>query len=263
MTSYNIKTDFLSDEEAGRLAKLYPELAVDVGPYDYCPTCRKTGTYRWRGQEHQCDCALQLQLHKHYCNSGIGLGYQRLDWDDWVGDPEILKLIRAVYVGQDYVGSGMGLYLWGEMGTGKTMLATLVLKEMVKRGLRCYSITIDGLIDEFTKGWASDEDKRWYEHKIKFSDVLLLDDLGKEGNRGSLPQSTFNNLLRARVQGGRPTLITSNIEPDKLGRIYGGSSLELLYESSMDEHFTGTSVRKYVHERNNEEKRNGEKRPIV
>lgn len=261
--SYNIRTDFLSDEEAARLAQLYPELGVDVGPYDYCPTCSKTGVYRWRGEDHKCDCGYQLQLHRHYCNSGIGFNYQRLDWDDWIGDPEIVKLIRDVYVGQDYVSRGMGLYLWGEMGTGKTMLATMVLKELVKRGMRCYSITVDGLIDEFTKGWASDEDKRWYERKIKFCDVLLLDDLGKEGNRGSLPRSTFNNLLRARVQGGRPTLITSNIDPTQLGLAYGASSLELLYESSLDEHFSGESVRKVIHDRNTQEVRNGEKRPII
>ena len=81
---YSIRTDFLSDEDAARVYAENPRIKAD--PREYCPTCMTRGTYRWRGKEHQCDCALQLQLQKHYLNSGIALTYQVLDWDDFIVD---------------------------------------------------------------------------------------------------------------------------------------------------------------------------------
>jgi DNA replication protein DnaC len=259
---YNIKSDALSDADAIRLAERYPRLGVEVGPYDYCPTCNKTGSYRWRGKSHECDCFYQLQLHKHYLNAGIGVTYQWLDWDDWFGPYETLEKIQ-LYLTMPFVERGMGLFLWGSQGTGKTMLATLVLKELIKRGIRCYAVTMDQMVDEYTRGWGSDEEKRWFDRKVRYAEVLLLDDIGKEGSRGSLPERTFNNLLRDRVQGGRPTLITTNISPGELGAVYGSNSLRMLYESAMEIHFTGDDVSLTINKRNNDEMFAGEVRPIV
>jgi DNA replication protein DnaC len=260
--TYNIRTDFLSDDDAKRLAERFPHLGLDVGPYDYCPTCEKTGTYTWRGVDHVCDCILQLQLHKHYCNSGIGIQYQRVGWDDWFGEPDLKAFAQNEYLGKSYYKDGTGLFLWGEMGTGKTMLANLILKDLIKSGKRCYAITVEQMIDEFTEGWKSPEDKRWFDRKVRYSDVLLLDDLGKERNRGSLPESTINNLLRDRVQTGRVTLVTTNLDPEFLGQAYGSSSLDLLYEANLDAEFTGTSVRTLIRQRKNRERSSGEQRPI-
>jgi DNA replication protein DnaC len=261
--SYNIKADALSNDDAIRLAARNPKLGVDVGPYDYCPTCDKTGKYLWRGQEHECDCFYQLQLHKHYLNSGVGITYQRLDWDDWFSDTELLSKVINRYLAFPYVQRGMGLYLWGAMGTGKTMLATLALKEFIKAGMRCYAATMDQMIDAYTSGWASTEDKRWFDRKIRYSEVLLLDDVGKEGNRGTLPERTFNNLIRDRVQAGLPTLLTTNISPQELGYVYGSNSLRLLYESAMAIHFEGEDVSLQINKRNDDEMFNKEMRPIV
>ena len=51
------------------------------------------------------------------------------------------------------------------------------------------------------------------------SQVLLLDDVGRELKRSNrLPETTFDNVLRTRVQHGRSTIITTNMTPDELGR---------------------------------------------
>lgn len=261
--TYNIKADALSTEDATRLAQRFPHLGVDVGPYDYCPTCAKTGRYTWRGVERECDCFEQLQLHKHYLNSGIGVPYQRLGWDDWHGDPEAARTVRDTYLRGAFVDRGMGLFLWGDIGTGKTMLATLALKELVRRGMRCYAITTEDLIDEFTKGWASNDDKRWYERKVKHCEVLLLDDLAKERNRGpDLQRTTIDNLLRSRVQAGRPTFITTNYEPKYLGIDYGSAALRLVHEQSLPLELRGDDVSLAVNDRNVAEMMAGETRPI-
>ena len=40
------------------------------------------GTVVVDGALMRCNCADQLQRYKHYLNAGIGLTYQRLNWND-------------------------------------------------------------------------------------------------------------------------------------------------------------------------------------
>jgi len=49
-----LKFSFLSDEEVEIVYRDNPELGRSYT--DYCPTCRKRGTYRYNGVEHVCDC---------------------------------------------------------------------------------------------------------------------------------------------------------------------------------------------------------------
>jgi DNA replication protein DnaC len=250
---YDIRTDYLNNEDTSWLTENFPE--IGDSPYSYCPTCKKTGTYFWDGKQVDCDCEMQLQLHKHYTVSGIGLTYQRLSWDDWEGSDE-------VRYAADIVVDGDGLILWGEPGTGKTMTGSLILKDLIKRGNRCYYLTMEAMIDEFTAGWKDDDRKRWFDRKIRLIPVLCLDDLGKERGRGQLPQSTFDNLLRARVQAGRPTIITTNIHPDDLGLGYGASVLNSLLEQGTALQMVGDNWHRKVAIRRHQERAQGWKRPI-
>ena len=71
----DIRTRYLDDEEADRLYRSTPNWAAP--PTTYCPTCAKSGIYRWRGQDYPCDCEEQLQLRKHYLAAGIGRPIRR------------------------------------------------------------------------------------------------------------------------------------------------------------------------------------------
>jgi DNA replication protein DnaC len=121
---------------------------------------------------------------------------------------------------------------------------------------------MEAMIDEFTAGWKDDSRKRWFDRKIRLIPVLCLDDLGKERGRGQLPQSTFDNLLRARVQAGRPTIITTNIHPDDLGLGYGASVLNSLLEQGTALQMVGDNWHRKVQDRRAHERANGWKRPI-
>ena len=68
-----LKTKSLTDEELEAICRDNPELGTFPG--DYCPTCRKSGTYRYNGVEHACNCREQRCLHKHYLAAGIGLAW--------------------------------------------------------------------------------------------------------------------------------------------------------------------------------------------
>lgn len=259
---FNLLNHYLSDEEAHRLYEANPKLKSSYR--DYCPTCGTTGSYRWKGEDHVCPCRTQLNLHKHYLAAGVGVAYQRLDWDDYVGDPKVQALCKKYSENaSQYVSRGRGIMLHGTFGSGKTLAMNLLIKHLIHLGYDCYATTFASMIELFTAGWRSPEEQRWYQRKIVHSDVLLLDDLGRELKRNTrLSESTFDDVLRTRVQMGRVTFITTNLTPDELDDGYGSAVLSLLQESSVVYEVQGSDFRPQANQRMRQEIEAGEVRPI-
>lgn len=260
----DIRTRYLPDAEAERLYRNHPQIGRSYA--SYCPTCDKTGSYRWRGTVHACDCEYQLQLHKHYLAAGIGVTYQRLDWDDYDGPTKTLDSVtKFLDRREQFLKRGMGMYFSGSYGTGKTMLANLVLKELVKDGLTCWATTFSQTVEMFTAGWGDKAEQAYFQQKFIGSQVLLLDDVGKEmtGTRLKLAETTFDAILRQRVQAGRATIITTNLTPVDLESSYGAAALSLVREKSLELVFDGTDYRPAANSREVTEVLKDETRPIV
>ena len=262
-TSYDlIRTKYLSQDEVDRLLSENPHLKDD--PTKFCPTCLTKVNYLWQGEEHECDCQLQLQLYKHYLSAGIGAVYQRLDWVDYQGPKWILEELEKYKQNHKrYVTQGVSLILAGDFGTGKTMLGNLMLKEFVKLGYTCFSTTFASTIDYSTAAWYDDAEKQFFRRKFINSEVLLLDDLGKE-RRGktNLAESILDNILRQRIQSGRPTFLTMNMDEEELKEGYGEGILSLLTENTIVYTLSGEDFRPRASVRTRDEIERGEVRPI-
>ncbi len=257
-----IRTWYLGEEGAQRIYDAHT--SMKASPDEYCPTCFKQGTYLWEGQRHECDCEMQLQLYKHYLHAGIGLTYQRLDWTDYDGaDHHHVDELISYVDNPMYVLNGMGLFLSGPKGTGKTMMANLTLKEFVKKGRSCFATVFTNAIEMFTSGWHDKAEKKYFTRRFLNSEILLLDDVGKE-NRNRLSGSVLDNVLRQRTQAGRPTIVTTNLTEGELISSYGGGVMSLLREKSLDfMYFDGDDFRARANERTRAEAQRGEMRPLV
>ena len=250
----------LGDKELERLLVKFPELRAS--PEDYCPTCQTKGTYRWQGEDHPCDCAAQLGLYKKYLSSGIGKPYQCLSWDDVDTelDPQLQPIYKFLSDPEKYLSRGVGVYLWGPPGTGKTMIATLILKDLIRKGYTGFSATMAAMVEYFTAGWGGNTDeKEWFTGKFLNSQILVLDEVRRD-NR--LAESTFDHILRTRVHEGRPTIITTNLTPDELESGYGSSILSLIVQQSIAVNLNRQNYRGTAHDRVMEEIDKGEVRPI-
>lgn len=258
--TFNIETAFLNDEESKRLQLRYPQIKLD--PEEYCPTCLLARDYTWKGIKCRCDCSRQLQLYKHYLAAGIGVTYQRLNWEDYEVHDQMLWLQLAKYLGdaERYISRGVGLFFSGSYGTGKTMLANLILKEFVKRGYSCFATTFANAIQMFAAGFSDKGEMAYFQNKVINSRVLLVDDLGRE-LKSKLSGSTLDLVLRQRVQEGRPTMLTTNLSQSDMDS-YDSAVLSLLKENSVCYEFIGDDYRTKSNQRTLAEIRTGETRPI-
>lgn len=249
----------LSDAELRRLEDDHPELRARQ-----CPTCFGKKTYIWQGQQHECDCRTQQQLQLRYFYAGIGMNYQRLTWDDVaVPEDQLAPVLDYILNAHAYVRRGIGLVLHGPVGTGKTLLANLILKELVKLDYDSYVTTYASTVTAFTAGWGSRDDATWFANRFMRSQALALDDLGKEFRRSNaLHSTTFDHILRTRVQADRPTILTTNMTAQELQGGYGAAVLSLLVEKSIDVPLTGADFRPASRDRIHAEIAAGEMRPI-
>lgn len=262
----------LSATESTRLTDRYGNLPS----MQNCITCRGNLKFRWyteagpRDLDHvedwECNCEAQFILYRYMLSRGIGLNYQRLDWVDATGVPEDVNEVVFDYIEhQDrYVGAGIGLVLRGERGTGKSLLANLLLKRLLSQGVDGMVLTFHEALDAFTDGWHQKEDRVWFEKRIRNADVLVLDDAGREhAGRSQVAETVLDHVLRHRVSNALPTLLTTNLDLRQLATLYSGNAMSLLAESAIVHEFRGVDFRDAHRVRKIDETKAGLTRPVV
>ncbi|MDO6383394.1 AFG1/ZapE family ATPase [Leptospira santarosai] len=123
-----------------------------------------------------------------------------------------------------------GLFLWGIPGTGKTLLACAILNELIFRyKTNCKHAKInrdflDRIRNSYQKGSEIHGMEKNIEREFAEVEVLVLDDFGVQ-KESDWSNSKLYDLIDARYEQGRITIITSNNPPSDLkgqgsGRVY-------------------------------------------
>lgn len=257
----------LTDGERELLISFYPDLQKSLSD---CRTCRGRKSFRWlhdgEPTEFECDCVGQFRLHRYLLHLGIDYSYQRLSWDDaeHVEKAALDKVFDYADHADGYINAGIGLVLHGTMGSGKTLVTTLLLRRMAKDGHDVYFTTFQHLIDCYTGGWRDEEKKAWFDRRIRNAGALGIDDLGRENkNRIEVVEAMLDEVLRSRVSAARPTIITTNKTLNELKSIYRSNVMSLLAESSIEHEFSGEDYRTTAKDARIVEAQAGLSRPIV
>jgi DNA replication protein DnaC len=257
--------------ESQHLRRTYPN--IPSSPKD-CITCGGRKTFLWYATgrtdpvvTYDCRCNDQFVLHRVLLASGVKEAYQNLGWADFTHatDSAFEMLAEWQQYEDRYLKAGIGLIISGTRGTGKSLMAHLMIKDLIAAGKTCHVTTFAGMIDLFAAGWYSPEDKAWFNGKVRNADVLLIDDLGREHNKSetSIGSSMIEAVVRDRVNRGLPTFVTTNLSRDEVAQGYGPHTMSLLSEKSEFVTMNGVDQREVMKARTLSEIHRGIQRPIM
>ena len=172
-------------------------------------------------------------LKREYLKNGILPKWHSKTLKEFTNDSnakaKVEKYLKDAYLMKQ---KGIGLFLWGANGTGKTHLMTSAFKLLLEEGHSAKVISLSSLIAKFTAGWYDATEKRELQDILKKVEFLGIEEIGKEfrSKNSDLGTVVFDNILRYRVQMQKPTWFTSNVNPKNLTANYTEDITSMLKE---------------------------------
>ena len=144
--------------------------------------------------------------------------------------PEHVRLVRR-YV-QDIeqnLDRGKGLWIEGDVGTGKTTLAMLVSKAALDAGRAVAIYSLPRLLSMLRDSMDSPGGLLDFLDRLAAVDLLHIDDLGAE-NRTDWVLEQLYSIVNARYEAQRAIVATTNLMPDELSERLGARTVSRLVE---------------------------------
>ena len=147
--------------------------------------------------------------------------------------PDVLDAVRefADQV-EDRLDSGRGLWLMGDVGTGKTTLAMLVSKAAAEAGRTVAIYSLPRLLARIRRTYDGEPGEDSYLEffdRLTSVDLLHIDDLGAE-KRSDWVLEQLYAIVDERYQSQRSMVVTSNLDPDQLKEQIGSRVVSRLAE---------------------------------
>jgi DNA replication protein DnaC len=174
--------------------------------------------------------------------SKIPQNYWDIEFEDYKGKRSVEEKDKAVVYSKkcrEEKFHNINLYLVGENGTQKTMIACNIGKEFIKNGFRVYFTYASELIDLLLKMQGYSWDKELYAKlkDIESYDLLIIDDIfdTQKGiywkNNPDLVISAWDQFLRRFISEDKRLILTSNEPISTIKDNFGQSMYNLIYRN--------------------------------
>ncbi len=202
-------------------------------------TCKKCGDTGYAAGR-MCDC-LQELLKQQAFSSLIGAAASksanfdsfRLDYyPEKANDPSQpspRKIMTEIFhICRDYADhfspQSSSLFLIGGTGLGKTHLSLSIASKVIQHGFGAIYLPAQRLFDRLEKERfgrdSAGEEKGDFLDLILSCDLLIIDDLGSEFSTNFTAAALYN-IINTRLAEGRPTIVNSNLDVNKIEPRYG------------------------------------------
>ncbi len=117
----------------------------------------------------------------------------------------------------EHLQAGEGLWLFGDVGTGKTSLAMLVSQQAIDAGHSVAIYSLPRLLAEIRDTFEADAEHSYVQllDRLATVDLLHIDDVGAERTSPWVLEQLYA-IVNARYEEERAMLITTNLERDEL-----------------------------------------------
>lgn len=159
-------------------------------------------------------------------------------------NPELMvKARRYVDNWEQMYGKGMGLLIWGDVGTGKSFAAGCIANALLDRGISVMMTNFTRILNALASlQWG---DRNRYIDDLNQYSLLIIDDLGIERGTEYVLEQVYS-VIDSRYRSGKPLIITTNLtlqqlrEPQDVAhaRIY-----DRVLERCVPVHVTGQNIR--------------------
>lgn len=170
---------------------------------------------------------------------GVPKTFHHITIDDFLdyGLPELIQVKGFI---KDYLAhiderfrSNSGIFFYGNNGVGKSMLASLIVKEAYIHRYTSKRITFVDYQNCYTRVWDAGnlEERDYLEaqfyNECKAVEFLVLEEVGKELETKLAP-TVLEDCLRYREEKGLVTIICTNLTPAEISDRYNQSIRSLI-----------------------------------
>jgi len=151
-------------------------------------------------------------------------------------DPRVVSAVRRYVDDLDAnLDRGQGLWLEGDVGTGKTTLAMLVSRSALERGRSVAIYSLPRLLSELRKTFDDGAEMAYLDliDSLTAVDLLHVDDVGAERSNPWVLEQLYT-IVNARYEEQRAVVITTNLGHDALQEQIGDRTVSRLVEMCGD-----------------------------
>lgn len=146
-------------------------------------------------------------------------------------DPFVLDDVRQFTRRiEENVRAGEGRWFQGDVGTGKTLLAMLISKAALEKGLSVAIYSVPGLLAEIQETYNESSKSSYMDlfRRLCAVDLLHLDDLGTERRTEWVLEQLYS-IVNERWQDQRSIVVTTNKELSELREQVGERTISRLF----------------------------------
>ena len=222
----------------------YPEDYLDI--HYTCPVCSDTG---YNGSRF-CSCFKRLcgKLSADELNKNAQLklsGFDSFSLSYYKGDDYFTMKNIFEYAHQyamTFSSDSGSIFMFGKTGLGKTHLSLAIANVVLEKG---YSVIYDSAINilrNIEKEHFSREHTSEMIDLVMETELLILDDLGTEYET-QFYNATIYNILNTRLNSGKPTIISTNLDFSGISRRYDERVVSRIVSAYKCLEFHGEDIR--------------------
>ncbi len=199
-----------------------------------CPMCEKEEEDKVKAEVEKKESERkQRNRERKFEQRGIPRRFKETKLSDYIADTdrkkEVLGIIEEYIAKQDEVSQmGRSLLLYGNVGTGKTRLATSIVKGWEGVGYYITAREYTRLIRSTYSGASKETEQDVIDRFTDYS-VLVIDEIGKQFSTDNERFAIFD-IINSRYNEMKPTVLVSNMSIGDIEEFLGKATVDRIKE---------------------------------